>query len=239
MAEPREHLVRCGNCRRCARLVGRDQAVKARRGCPPAAEATATETSTTATVEAAPPAAEATATETSTTATVEAAPPAAEATATETGKTATVEAAPPRRRRFLGGVIVLGFFGLLLALVLSLAVRVPIFAGVGDRSVHPMQVAALHDKYELGIGNFDVDLSDLNFPLGETHVKTSLGIGDLRVGVPRGIAVDVDGEASGGQVVLFGHADDGVLVDSHVREPGTRPNRMLVLDAEVGLGRLE
>ena len=102
-----------------------------------------------------------------------------------------------------------------------------------------MQVAALHDKYELGIGNFDVDLSDLNFPLGETHVKTSLGIGDLRVGVPRGIAVDVDGEASGGQVVLFGHADDGVLVDSHVREPGTRPNRMLVLDAEVGLGRLE
>ena len=177
----------------------------------------------------APPAAEATATETGTTATVEAAPPAAEATATETGKTATVEAAPPRRRRFLGGVIVLGFFGLLIALVLSLAVRVPIF-GVGDRSVHPMQVAALHDKYELGIGNFDVDLSDLNFPLGETHVKTSLGIGDLRVGVPRGIAVDVDGEASGGQVVLFGHADDGVLVDSHPRaghpaEPHARPRR--------------
>ena len=31
VAEPREHLVRCGNCRRCARLVGRDQAIKARR----------------------------------------------------------------------------------------------------------------------------------------------------------------------------------------------------------------
>jgi predicted membrane protein len=136
-------------------------------------------------------------------------------------------------------VIVLGFVGLLLALVLSLAVRVPLFAGIGDRSVQPTTMAALHKKYELGIGNFDVDLSDVNFPLGETHVKTALGIGDLKVRVPEGVAVDVDGEASGGQVVLFGHIEDGVWVDSHLREAGSRPNRVLVLDAEVGLGRVE
>ena len=175
MAEPREHLVRCGNCRRCARLVGRDQAVKARRGCPARRRSDGNRDQHDRHRRGCPARRRSDGNRDQHDGHLEAAPPAAEATATETGKTATVEAAPPRRRRFLGGVIVLGFFGLLLALVLSLAVRVPIFAGVGDRSVHPMQVAALHDKYELGIGNFDVDLSDLNFPLGETHVKTSLG----------------------------------------------------------------
>jgi predicted membrane protein len=99
-------------------------------------------------------------------------------------------------------------------------------------------VAALHHKYEFGIGNFDVNLSDVHFPLGETHVKAALGIGDLIVRVPEGVAVDVDGHASGGQVVLFGHVDDGAWIDSHVRAPGTRPNRVLVLDADVGLGRV-
>ena len=191
----------------------------------PAAEEAATEIGTTATAEPAP-------TETAATATAEPAP-------SETGTTATVEPAPRRRGRLLGGVIVLGFVGLLLALVLSLAVRVPLFAGIGDRSVHPTTMAALHEKYELGIGNFDVDLSDVNFPLGETRVKTALGIGDLKVRVPEGVAVDVDGEASGGQVVLFDHIEDGVWVDSRVRDAGTRPNRVLVLDAEVGLGRVE
>jgi phage shock protein PspC (stress-responsive transcriptional regulator) len=166
-------------------------------------------------------------------------PPALQADAVEgTETTAAVEPARPRRRRLVGGVLVIGFLGLLVALVLSLAVRVPLFAGIGDRSVHPTTVAALHHKYELGVGNFDVDLGAVRFPLGETHVKAALGMGDLIVRIPKGVAVDVDGHASAGQVVLFGQIDDGTWVDSHVRESGTRPNRVLVLDARVGLGRV-
>ena len=166
-----------------------------------------------------------------------AAAPTAEAETTAETEMA-VQPAPRRRGRFVGLAIALGFVGLLAALVLSLAVRVPLFAGIGDRSVHPTQVAALHHKYEYGIGNFDVDLAGVHFPLGETRVDTALGIGDLTVTVPRGVTVNVDGHATGGQVVLLGHVDDGTWVDSHVLESGTRPNRVLVLDARVGLGRV-
>jgi len=179
----------------------------------------------------APPPTEATAATTETAETAVTASP-------ETAATAALEPARPRRRRFVGWVVVLGFVGLLAALVLSLAVQVPLFAGIGNRSVRPTSVAALHHKYEFGIGNFDVNLSSVRLPLGETHVKAALGIGDLLVRVPNGVAVDIDGHASGGQVVLFGHADDGTWINSHVYDGGTRPNRVLVLDADVGLGRV-
>ena len=86
----------------------------------------------------------------------------------------------------------------LAALALTVAVRVPLFAGVGDRVEHPASVAALDTTYKLGIGDFHVNLADVPLPAGETHVKATLGIGDLTVRVPAGVAVEVDGRASVG-----------------------------------------
>jgi phage shock protein PspC (stress-responsive transcriptional regulator) len=152
----------------------------------------------------------------------------------------------------LGGVVAFGAFtdrsvagvlGVTLliipALVVSLAVRVPLFAGIGDRTSHPTTIASLDDTYELGIGDFLVDLSDLSFPNGETHVKATLGIGDLVVRVPRNVVVDVDAHASGGQIDLFGRYEDGtsVHVTSHDAAVGAG-GRVLDLDARVGFGRL-
>jgi phage shock protein PspC (stress-responsive transcriptional regulator) len=139
--------------------------------------------------------------------------------------------------RSVGGVIGIGLL-LIAALALTLAVRVPLFAGVGDRTEHPASMAALDSKYELGIGDFQVNLADVALPAGETHVKATLGIGDLTVHVPRNVTVDVDGRASVGQVVIFGRIDDGSSAHSHVLEQGTQPGRVLVLDAHVGFGRV-
>ena len=76
-------------------------------------------------------------------------------------------------------------------------------------------------------------------PAGETHVKATLGIGDLVVRVPPDATVQVEGRASAGEVRLFGQVDDGGGVDEHVTSIGDDPSRVLVLDARVGLGHLE
>ena len=138
----------------------------------------------------------------------------------------------------VAGVVLLGLV-VLSALALAFAVRVPLFSGIGNESAHPTSVEALHSSYEHGIGNFDVNLSDVPLPVGSTEVKTTLGIGNLTVHVPQDVTVQVDGRASAGDVRLFGHDDNGTHVHERVVETGTRPLRVLVLDARVGLGELK
>jgi len=138
----------------------------------------------------------------------------------------------------IAGVVVLGL-GVLAALALAFAIRVPLFSGIGNESAHPTSVAGLHSSYEHGIGNFDVDLSDVPLPVGSTEVKTTLGIGNLTVRVPQDVTVQADGRASAGDVRLFGRDDNGTHVHASVVETGTHPLRVLVLDARVGLGELK
>jgi phage shock protein PspC (stress-responsive transcriptional regulator) len=138
----------------------------------------------------------------------------------------------------VGSVVALGIV-VLAALALALVIRVPLFAGIGDRVEHPATFSALNTSYKQGIGNLDVQLGDVAFPVGTTHVKATLGIGDLVVHVPRAVTVDVQGRASAGEVNLFGDTHDGRPVHESATSIGTDPTRVLVLDARVGLGQLE
>jgi hypothetical protein len=140
--------------------------------------------------------------------------------------------------RAVGAVAVLGVV-LIAALALALAIRVPLFAGVGDRVEHPASIAAVDHTYKLGVGDFTVNLADVPLPVGETHVKATLGIGDLVVHVPRDASVVIVGRASAGQVSILGQTDDGTSVHKVVAADGTDPARVLVLDARIGFGRLE
>jgi len=139
----------------------------------------------------------------------------------------------------VGSVIVLGL-GVLAVLAVAIVVRVPIFAGVGDRVAHPIAFDSVGATYKQGIGNLDVDLQDVQFPVGTTHVKARLGIGDLVVRVPENVTVQVDARAAAGEVTLFGKDTNGTSVHETVIAPGA-PGlaRILVLDARVGLGQVE
>ena len=124
-------------------------------------------------------------------------------------------------------------------LAVALAVRVPIFAGVGDRVAHPVAFASVGTRYKHGIGNFEVDLHDVRFPVGETHVKATLGIGDLVVRVPeRDRAGRRAGRGRRGEPVRH----DGrrhARCTTTTTDSGTDAARVLVLDARVGLGQVE
>jgi phage shock protein PspC (stress-responsive transcriptional regulator) len=138
----------------------------------------------------------------------------------------------------VGSVVLLGL-AVLGVLAVALAIRVPIFAGIGDRVAHPVAFASVDTLYEQGIGNLELDLQDVRFPAGETQLKATLGIGDLVVRVPENVTVQVDARASAGEVNLFGTTHDGTAVHERTVQSGTDPSRVLVLDARVGLGQVE
>jgi phage shock protein PspC (stress-responsive transcriptional regulator) len=105
--------------------------------------------------------------------------------------------------------------------------------GVGDRVYHPTSITTIQPKYELGIGDLRVDLSNIGPVTRETHVKASVGVGHLRVIVPRDAAVSVNAHAKAGEIFgLQGH-DDGRNAVVHA---GQGP---LVIDANVGAGRID
>src|SRR5690242_9197171 len=105
--------------------------------------------------------------------------------------------------------------------------------GVGDRTEAPASVIALHRSYELGVGNLRVDLSRV--PVTRpTHVTAKVGVGHLRVVVPRGVPVSVNAKVKAGEVYALSRHDDGR--NAQVETDG---NGLLVIDAHVGAGRID
>jgi phage shock protein PspC (stress-responsive transcriptional regulator) len=144
--------------------------------------------------------------------------------------------ASSRRRRVVAGSVV-GVLALLLAAVV-LAVRVPLFAGIGDRTDRPIDAANVHSKYELGIGDLTLDLAGVSLPKGQTFVKATVGIGNVKVIVPANASVDVQGRAQAGDVHLLGENYNGTHLRAHVVDR-TGSGRVLVLDVRAGLGRVQ
>jgi phage shock protein PspC (stress-responsive transcriptional regulator) len=128
--------------------------------------------------------------------------------------------------------IVLGVAVVLVAGILF-AVRVPVFAGIGNRTYD-----TVHSKYTLGIGSLRIDLADARLPKGQTFAKATVGIGNLHVEVPANATVDVTGHVQAGRLEFFGERQSGTHVHSRVVDR-TGSGRVLVLDLKTGLGNIE
>ncbi|HSK35568.1 MAG TPA: hypothetical protein VLA80_02425, partial [Actinomycetota bacterium] len=83
--------------------------------------------------------------------------------------------------------------GVALTAVLAVAVAadwdldVPLAGGVGDRTERPATPAEL-TEYELGAGDFLLDLQQLQVPPGTTAVQARVGVGELVVELPDGVS---------------------------------------------------
>lgn len=130
------------------------------------------------------------------------------------------------------------------AAVASLAAAgVELEGPIGDRHWAPVTAAELPETYQMAIGELDLDLRGLDLPPGTTTVRARLGMGELRVRVPSGVAVRIEGHAGAGEVRLPGGMSDGTDVDREELLAGSDPTRpygppLLVVDAEVGFGEL-
>jgi phage shock protein PspC (stress-responsive transcriptional regulator) len=102
--------------------------------------------------------------------------------------------------------------GLLLALAFAGAATVQplVDDGTGQRTYAPTSVADVEDRYELGIGDLEVDLSGLDIAPGSTVETTvDLGIGSAEVLVPAAVDVIVDGEVGMGELRVFELIENG------------------------------
>lgn len=105
--------------------------------------------------------------------------------------------------------------------------------GVGDRTEAPASIAALHRSYELGVGDLRVDLSRLPVTT-KTRVSAHVGIGHLRIVVPRDVPVSVDAKAKAGDVHALQRHDDGR--NAKVQTGG---GGLLEIKARIGAGRID
>ena len=142
------------------------------------------------------------------------------------------------RRLFKGlAIAVASLVALVLvaAAIFAAVVHVHVGRGVGDRSYTVAGLQDLRENYRLGIGHLTLDLTDVRFPAGVTHVGARVDVGELDVFVPSDVKLQVHGDAQFGQVHVLGRTVEGHNVDKSLTETG---GRVLVLDAHVGTGSL-
>jgi len=146
-----------------------------------------------------------------------------------------------RREKKRRGIVVavLAIIGLVVAAIATATVvafawfNVSLGDGVGNRIYQPTSISDVKQKYELGVGNLRVDLSHIGPVTKQTNVTANVGVGKLRVVVPRNAAVSVNAQAKVGTVVVLQRRVNGKNAAVRV---GQGP---LVIDANVGAGRID
>ena len=143
-------------------------------------------------------------------------------------------------QRRVGGLVFLGLL-LLAAFGAAAATPVSISAGAGDRVERPLNADAVEPSYELGVGSLEIDLRAVALPSGTTSVDASVGVGELLITVPEGVALDDRRRTpASARSTCSAISDDGVDVDRTLTIAGSTPDApVLNLEADVGLGSIE
>jgi hypothetical protein len=113
-------------------------------------------------------------------------------------------------------------------------------AGVGEKVEAPTTVLEAREPFELGVGQLQVDLTDLTIPEGVSTVpvEATVGLGELIVTVPDDVRVLVDADSQLGELRIEGvertndpsPSFEGVLPGG----PETGPVLNLTLHTNVG-----
>lgn len=145
---------------------------------------------------------------------------------------------------FLGrgrGLIALGIVGTL-AFGASTAVESIVDDGVGDRRYAPMSIDELEPVYKLGIGDLEVDLTDIEVPAGVTvDVTVELGIGQTTILVSPDTTVEAEGDLGIGELRIFDRVESGLgneLRTTRDASPGSG-TLVILLDQGIGEGTIE
>lgn len=137
----------------------------------------------------------------------------------------------------------LAVFGTLLAFVTLLTAMAPLEGfqgGVGDRDITVSRVEDLDRNYDLAMGQMVIDLTEIERLEGPTELVASIGMGDLVVVVPPGVAFEVDARVGAGEIEILGERWDGVGVDAtHLTDGFGEGDDGYLLDLRVGFGRVE
>ncbi len=138
---------------------------------------------------------------------------------------------------FIGDGGALIFVGLLLAPVLAFGSLLP-DARIGQQTVDPVTAAEVASSYKHGIGQLELDLTEVGNPnalLGRT-ITIDSGVGQTRVILPSDLDVAVNTELRAGEIRLFDRQTDGTSVELSQPAKGARH---LTIDINHRLGNIE
>jgi phage shock protein PspC (stress-responsive transcriptional regulator) len=142
---------------------------------------------------------------------------------------------------FVGGArwLILPALALALPLAVVSAAGVDTDGGVGEREYRPTSAADVRDRYELGMGRLVVDLRDADLPPGDHRLGLEVGVGEAVLVVPRNVCVASKARVGVGAVELFDRDSGGIDVDWEDRPSAPARATRLVVDADIGIGRLQ
>jgi phage shock protein PspC (stress-responsive transcriptional regulator) len=111
-----------------------------------------------------------------------------------------------------------------------------------ELTLSPTTLAELPANYDLTVGRVLIDLSALTDEVadaGTVRLEIDMGIGDLRVILPEGVAVDVQVEVGIGRIALLGSTAGGLGVSDRQRLAATDGSGgMLVIEISHGIGNV-
>lgn len=111
------------------------------------------------------------------------------------------------------------------------------FASVGQVQHRPGTVGDMRERYELGVGGLTIDLRDVDFAGQTVALETQVGIGEVRVRLPEGVAAEVSGEVGVGELRVGDLVNGGVGVEADLLLEGSMGT--LVLESQVGIGSIQ
>jgi phage shock protein PspC (stress-responsive transcriptional regulator) len=110
--------------------------------------------------------------------------------------------------------------------------------GLGSRTYVITSLDELGPRYEVGMGQVVLDLSQLDLTGQERSVELEVGLGEATVIVPRDVALEVRGEVGTGAASVLGREIGGVDTRIERDDAGAGAGKLRV-DLEVGLGHAE
>jgi hypothetical protein len=137
------------------------------------------------------------------------------------------------------GLVVAGVFVTLAAIAFAAAPENAFHGGIGERNITVTNQALLLPRYDVGLGQLRLDLSDLVMTESD-EVAATVGAGDITVLLPEDVPVTIDASAGAGKIDLLGETSDGLSVSRTYTSDGFEAAAVtLTLDLDVAAGNIE
>ena len=131
---------------------------------------------------------------------------------------------------FRGGVrwLIIPAIALATGVGVAAASDIEVEGSMGQREHTPLRADDIPaEGYELGIGQLNVDLRELDWgPREVVELNVDLGIGQANVLVPEDVCIDADIETKSGSLVVAGEQQQGFDVDLDQSAPTTAAPRL-------------
>jgi len=137
------------------------------------------------------------------------------------------------------GLIVAGVFVTIAVLAVAATPPDAFNGGIGERNIRVTDQSDLTDRYNVGLGELRLDLSDLTMT-EPAEIEATVGAGDLTIVLPPDIPVDIDASTGAGQIDLFGETDNGISVsDTYTSDGFDSATVTLTLELDVAAGNIK